>query len=163
MSSKILLLMLLCFLLITSCSPRNVFNSEKEDLFVQMFPIEEMNTKIRFLPTESEFVIGECVDLLLKNTSRDIIAFSFDKDLIVLLYSEHQWMQVENTDRYYPKGRIPLLPDEPNKPGVIATPICPKFDNNDDPIEIRIVITGSINGNNGELRVGAFTDILLQP
>lgn len=167
----------LCLVLLVSCSQNNLtdpntsveststlIDANKEEFFTKMFPIKEMNTKIRFWPEPETFKAGQCPDLALENLSRQKIIFPSGYGLRILAYVDDQWKDIVNIAQYVPPGHPQVSPKGTDLPGVISFPLCPDLDNFTLPIEIRILVTGeaeSVN-NTASAPVGAFIDIVIE-
>jgi hypothetical protein len=173
---KLPLILLLFLVFLISCSKDSDTNSntgsesaptpiisEKEASFVKVFS-EEMNTKIKFLPPQKIFKIGECPYLGLENLSDKKIIFPSDFGLKIMTYTDNEWRYIKNTAEYVPPGNRQVSPKEPDIPGIIAISLCPDLPDFQTPIELRVVITGETESANNTVgsSVGAFVDILIE-
>jgi hypothetical protein len=159
-------------MLLVSCSQNNnaypsvssTKVSDKETSFMEMFPIKEMNTKIKFWPPQEVFKLSECINLALENSSTEKIVFPPDYGLKIFTYGNNRWKDIENTAQYYPPGNTQISPKGPDSPGVIDIPLCPDLTNSKLPIEIRVVLVGESQPTNEaeNTQVSAYIDIVIQ-
>jgi len=151
----------------TACSELNL--SKKEAAFTQLIQVEEMNTKIEFWklkPTET-YKIGDSVDLTLENLSEYKIKFPGDYGVRIFRYDEDNdtWIAIENGAIYFPPGNTQVSPKGPDLPGVIGVGLWPILQNESQPIDIRVVVVGSVERDNvlTDEQVGAYIDLTLLP
>lgn len=153
------------FALVFACSSNK--NSDKESSFHNLVPIE-MNTNIQFVnpPNINGFKIGDFVDLGLENKNGNLIKFPNDYGIKILSYKaiDDTWNEISN-DVHYSEGSPQISPKGTNSPGIVVVSFSPKLDDTGKPIEIRVVVVGTIYENNTptETKTGAYIDITLQP
>ena len=167
-----------CYLiLIASCSrnesvyqnppvetPTSLIDTNKEESFIEIFPIEEMNTKIKFWSPQETFKAEQCLDLPLENTSNEKIIFPSDYGLRILAYMADQWKGIDNVAQYVPAGSPQVSPKSADLPGVIVIPFCPDWTKLQAPVEIRIVVTAEteLTNNTKSIPVAAFIDLVIE-
>ena len=152
----------------TACSELNL--SKKEAAFTQLIQVEEMNTKIKFwkLKRTETYKIGDSVHLTLENLSEYKIKFPGDFGVRIFRYDEDNdtWIEIKNGMIYIPPGSTTQVsPKGPDLPGVIGIGLWPILQNEGQPIDIRVVVVGSVERDNvlTDEQVGAYIDLTLLP
>lgn len=144
---------------------------EKEVLFFEMYPIQEMNTKIRFWPQSKQAEnLRPCkiADLTLENLSTDRIVFTNDFGLKIFFFDQqaNEWQEIRNSAIYIPEGNPRLSPKGADNPfGVTGIPFVAAASNCEISIEVRVVVIGEVYEDDTPTGVsaGAYIDVTLIP
>jgi hypothetical protein len=145
-------------------------DAKKDEAFSDKFLNIEMNTVIRFWdPARSggNFKIGKSIDLVLENFSPNKIVFPSDYGFKIYSYDENQkeWLEIQNEAIYFPTGNSQISPKGKDMPGVIAIGLAPALQPSEKPVNIRVVVIGTVYRD--ELptseEVGAYVDLELFP
>jgi hypothetical protein len=156
----------LCIL--TGC--QRIQDAKKDEVFSEMFPNVEMNTAIQFWDTARSggpFKIGKSIDLVLDNFSPNKIVFPSDYGFKIYTYDENQkeWLEIKNKAIYFPAGNRQISPKGNDMPGVIAIGLAPALQPSEKPINIRVVVVGTVYVDEQPTseEVGAYIDLELSP
>jgi hypothetical protein len=168
------------FLFGVSCSVKE--KAIKEAEFQKLFPINAMNTKLKFEksnpnvpilnfadPEDYSMSFGKSVKLMLWNQSEDTIQFPFPKNFHLYTYNaeKNTWLEIDNTEKYFLRNdKMIFQPKSQSSPFSFMMVIFepqrnPHVDNN----VIRVVAVGDIMKNGvltGE-QTGAYIDLELKP
>src|SRR3990170_4176891 len=101
------------------------------------------------------------------NLSEYKIKFPGDYGVRIFRYDEDNdtWIAIENGAIYFPPGNTQVSPKGPDLPGVIGVGLWPILQNESQPIDIRVVVVGSVERDNvlTDEQVGAYIDLTLLP
>lgn len=143
----------------------------RETIFTEMYPLHEMNTKIRFWhPTrdDREFKPCEFNDLTLENFSDSKVVFPNDYGLRIYTFDqgENMWLEIQNSAKYIPEGNRQISPKGLANPfGVTGIDFVPQVLDCEQAIEIRVVVVGEVYEGDTPTGVsaGAYIDVTLHP
>lgn len=173
-NNKIIRLFILLSLLISMVACSNKANRQKEDSFSKLLPISmsDMNDDIKLsLPGLGGGIdrlnIDEFITLELNNQTNEVVVFPADYGLKMYLYNyeDEKWIKVKNLAEYNPEGNPQVFPIGDSNLSKILISALPGLDTISDPIDLRVVVIGTIyhEGIPTDKQVGAYIDITLQP
>jgi hypothetical protein len=169
--SQIILLpiLILSMVICTSC-----VNRKKENSFAKIIPVpmQQMNHEITLsLPiiNNTAFVprLGERITFEIDNHSTDLIKFPSNYGIQMFQYDAigENWIEIKNISQYIPEGSRQVSPKGDDSLGYIITGAFPDLPLNSNPVDIRIVVIGTIYQNDIATNklVGAYLDVTVQP
>ncbi len=162
------LMVLLLTILGTGCKNKTIADSAKDVIFNNLYSNCELNSKIRFLPSQNDYKSGSLITLNVSNNSQDSIIFPDDFNVRILYFesNEHDWLEIKN-DIQYVSSPDPYSIMKPANTGlasysvILLKPIPPS----EIPVEARVVIFGHVYKEDQKMNecVGAFVDISISP
>ncbi|OGO27710.1 MAG: hypothetical protein A2136_06555 [Chloroflexi bacterium RBG_16_54_11] len=149
--------------LITACI------SKKEIAFAYIVPAGDMNGSVRLdlqnPKNLNDLRIGDEILLAINNISNYEIDFPPDYGVLILNFDEvmGDWNIIPNETVY--SNEINELSFMPIDEKGVAFSELPRIENNDQPVDIRVVVMGKTTDNTipASKEVGAFIDLTLQP
>jgi len=169
-SQIILLPILILYLVICS----SCVNRKKENSFAKIIPvpIQNMNYEITLsLPIINNNAIvpklGESITFEIDNHSKDLIKFPSNYGIKMFRYDAigENWLEIKNITKYIPEGNRQVSPKGNDSLGYIITGAFPDLPLSSNPVDIRIVVLGTIYQNDIATNnlVGAYLDVTVQP
>jgi hypothetical protein len=162
------LLLTIIALLATSCSKA----ADQEDAFQMMYPEiawnEEISLKVDLQVTTNSFTNHNSISFVIHNNSSGEFHYNLDEDRLIYSFNQQdeQWQLVNDRGRYVQddKDLIVASKNDPDYPPIGLAAYAPSIPDLDHEIELRFVITGSIEYPDGEIKpAGAFVDIVISP
>jgi hypothetical protein len=169
-SQIILLPILILYMVICS----SCVNRKKENSFTKIIPvpIQNMNHEITLsLPIIDNNAIvpklGKSITFQIDNHSKDLIKFPSNYGIKIFRYDAigENWIEIENITKYIPEGNRQVSPKGVDSLGYIITGAFPDLPLNSNPVDIRIVVIGTIYQNDIATNkiIGAYLDVTVQP
>ncbi|MBI3737922.1 MAG: hypothetical protein HY258_02625 [Chloroflexi bacterium] len=159
-----LLMLIILFLSITSCAPR-------EKVYIEIapginFPSDEMNVRIKLNPIEgiTQLKLQKVLFLDLVNISHTPIVFPQDYGVEIFVKKENQWIKVRN-DFWYGPGDKGVLPQEVDELGDAVVSIYPLIEDTGQSAMVRVIVIGTVYQNDQptSTKTAAYVDLILQP
>jgi hypothetical protein len=138
-------LLAMIMVLLTACI------SAKDKAFAYLIPIGDMNSSIKLAMWEPEkndnLRIGDSISLSLTNVSYYDISFTTYEGVYILSYDEtsSEWQEISNSVNYSNKIENLTLIEAGSESAKIQ--VYPRINNNNQPVQIRVVIVGSTAAN----------------
>jgi hypothetical protein len=162
------LLLTIFSLLASSCTKA----ADQEDAFQMMYPEiawnEEISLKVDPQDPTNSFTNHDSVRCVIYNNTSGEFHFNLDEDRLIysINQQEEQW-QVVNDKTWYvqdDKNYTVASKNDPDYPPIGLAAYAPSIPDLDHEIELRFVITGSIEYPDGEIKpAGAFVDVVISP
>ncbi len=163
-----ILLLTVIALLTSSCTKA----ADKDDAFQMIYPDiawnEEISLKVDLMDPSNSYTNQSSISFVIYNNSSGEFHFNLDEDRQIYFFNhqEEQWLKVNNVGEYAQDNKDIIVtsknnPDYPPIGLVIYTPSIPDLDKD---IELRFLITGSIEYPDGEIKpTGSYIDIVISP
>jgi hypothetical protein len=148
-----------------SCTQINKGSSIDEHLNLDI-PSKEINTRILLAEPAglSSLKIGDILNIMLKNISKDTIMFTPDYGIRVFEKQTGNWAEIKN-DVGNPNVNLFLPPKGGTDPGLTIIYLNPALRETRVPVDIYVVVIGTVynNGQPTPIKTGASILLTLQP